>query len=97
MLILIFNVRFYICCYIENTELLTDDKNIFEGLEEADLLKPGESPNFTWFRDGKPFDPEERFKVLFQVLYEIFTQDTCQNSFLLCTQLKLKLDKYFVI
>lgn len=27
-------------------------------------LQPGEKPNFSWLRDGKPFDPEERFKVL---------------------------------
>uniref|UniRef100_A0A1B6FN80 Obscurin n=1 Tax=Cuerna arida TaxID=1464854 RepID=A0A1B6FN80_9HEMI len=45
---------------------VTDDKKLFEGLEEADLLKPGEQPNFTWLRDGKPFDPEDRFKVLFK-------------------------------
>lgn len=44
-----------------------DDKKLFEGLEDAELLQPGEQPNFTWLRDGKPFDPEDRFKVLFKV------------------------------
>ena len=31
-----------------------------------DFLEPGMEPKLTWLRDGKPFDPEERFKVLFQ-------------------------------
>ncbi|XP_043255290.1 obscurin-like isoform X3 [Colletes gigas] len=30
------------------------------------VLEPGMEPQFTWLRDGRPFDPEERFKVLFQ-------------------------------
>ncbi|XP_076638516.1 obscurin isoform X8 [Colletes latitarsis] len=30
------------------------------------FLEPGMEPQFTWLRDGRPFDPEERFKVLFQ-------------------------------
>jgi len=37
---------------------------VFEGLESAELLQPGEKAAFSWLRDGKPFDPEERFKVL---------------------------------
>lgn len=49
----------------------SDDKKIFEGLEESDLLQPGEQPNFTWLRDGQPFDPEERFKVLFKVCFKM--------------------------
>ncbi|XP_076659527.1 obscurin isoform X3 [Halictus rubicundus] len=42
---------------------VTDDKVLF--LPEY-FLEPGMEPQFTWLRDGKPFDPEERFKVLFQ-------------------------------
>ncbi|XP_054277504.1 obscurin-like isoform X6 [Macrosteles quadrilineatus] len=50
----------------EGVVTVTDDKKLFEGLEDAELLQPGEQPNFTWLRDGKPFDPEDRFKVLFK-------------------------------
>lgn len=28
------------------------------------MLKPGEKPTFIWKKDGLPFEPEERFKVL---------------------------------
>ncbi|CAK9822500.1 Unc-89 [Anthophora retusa] len=42
---------------------VSDDKMLY--LPE-DFLEPGMEPQFTWLRDGKPFDPEERFKVLFQ-------------------------------
>lgn len=40
-------------------------KLIFAGLPEG-LLEPGAEPKFVWKRDGIPFDPEERFKVLFK-------------------------------
>ncbi|XP_049949483.1 obscurin isoform X1 [Schistocerca serialis cubense] len=50
----------------EATVTVTTEKKIFAGLETAGLLQPGEEPKFTWLRDGKPFDPEERFKVLFK-------------------------------
>lgn len=43
--------------------MLIDDKNIFGVLPIVDL-PPGEKPSFNWRRDGKTFDPEERFKVL---------------------------------
>lgn len=44
---------------------LADSKEIFDHLLiEAGLLKPGEKPNFIWKKDGIPFEPEERFKVL---------------------------------
>lgn len=59
-----------------------DDKKLFEGLEDAELLQPGEQPNFTWLRDGKPFDPEDRFKVLFKVNFVDF-------SFIICFYLKV--------
>nr|XP_033338378.1 obscurin isoform X2 [Megalopta genalis] len=42
---------------------VTDEKVLF--LPE-NFLEPGMEPQFNWLRDGKPFDPEERFKVLFQ-------------------------------
>ncbi|CAH1393217.1 unnamed protein product [Nezara viridula] len=41
---------------------VVDDKNIFAGLEDG----KGIDPDFQWIKDGKPFDPEERFKVLLQ-------------------------------
>lgn len=49
----------------EATVTVTDEKTIFAGLPEG-FLEAGAEPNFKWLRDGKPFDPEERFKVLFQ-------------------------------
>ena len=43
----------------------TETKKVFEDItEKEELLPPGEKPNFLWKRDGKEFDPEERFKVL---------------------------------
>nr|XP_012153983.1 PREDICTED: muscle M-line assembly protein unc-89-like isoform X1 [Megachile rotundata] len=42
---------------------VSDEKMLF--LPEG-FLEPGMEPQFTWLRDGKPFDPEDRFKVLFQ-------------------------------
>ncbi|KZC06585.1 Muscle M-line assembly protein unc-89 [Dufourea novaeangliae] len=47
----------------EGTVTVTDDKMLFM---PDSFLEPGMEPSFTWLRDGKPFDPEERFKVLFQ-------------------------------
>ncbi|XP_020711856.2 obscurin isoform X2 [Athalia rosae] len=49
----------------EATVTVTDEKSIFAGLPEG-LLEPGVEPHFQWLRDGRPFDPEERFKVLFK-------------------------------
>ncbi|CAH0405571.1 unnamed protein product [Chilo suppressalis] len=45
---------------------VVDDKNIFFELAPGGegLLAKGEKPSFSWKRDGQPFDPEERFKVL---------------------------------
>lgn len=50
--------------HCEGTVTVTDEKKVFEGLEASSLLEPGEKPTFSWLKDGKPFDPEERFKVL---------------------------------
>lgn len=47
----------------EATVTVSEDKLLY--LPEG-FLEPGMEPHFTWLRDGKPFDPEERFKVLFQ-------------------------------
>ena len=33
------------------------------------LLAPGEKAEFQWYKDGAPYDPEERFKVDFKVHY----------------------------
>ncbi|KAL6444321.1 hypothetical protein ACFW04_001898 [Cataglyphis niger] len=44
---------------------VTDEKPLFQGLPEG-LLELGTEPRFIWSRDGEPFDPEERFKVLFK-------------------------------
>jgi hypothetical protein len=38
---------------------VVQEKDVFHGLEEAPM-------DFTWFRDGKAFTPEERFKVMFK-------------------------------
>lgn len=46
--------------------MLSDEKELFKGLGSG-LLQPGEEPKFQWLRGGRPFDPEERFKVLFKV------------------------------
>jgi hypothetical protein len=46
--------------------VLSGEKEIFKGLGSS-LLQPGEEAHFQWLRDGQPFDPEERFKVLFKV------------------------------
>ncbi|KAK7869432.1 hypothetical protein R5R35_008161 [Gryllus longicercus] len=43
---------------------VTDEKKVFA--VDPKTLQPGEKPDFQWLRDGKPFDPEERFKVLFK-------------------------------
>ncbi|XP_050295068.1 obscurin-like isoform X13 [Anthonomus grandis grandis] len=45
----------------EATVTVTDNKEIFE---EGELLPPGEKPDFHWKKDGAPFEPDERFKVL---------------------------------
>ncbi|OAD62661.1 Muscle M-line assembly protein unc-89 [Eufriesea mexicana] len=45
----------------EASVTVSDEKMLF--LPEG-FLEPGMEPQFTWLRDGKPFDPEERFKVL---------------------------------
>lgn len=42
---------------------VVEDKNIF-GDKSGKILPAGEQPNFDWKRNGLPFDPEERFKVL---------------------------------
>ncbi|XP_076666422.1 obscurin isoform X4 [Andrena cerasifolii] len=47
----------------EGQVTVTDEKMLY--LPEG-FLEPGSEAQFTWLRDGKPFDPEERFKVLFQ-------------------------------
>ena len=44
-----------------------DEKAIFRLLDSQRLLQPGETPDFHWYKDGAPYDPEERFKVLFRV------------------------------
>ncbi|KAG8233550.1 hypothetical protein J437_LFUL013762, partial [Ladona fulva] len=44
---------------------VTDHSSIFASLgDETDFTS--DKPTFTWFKDGHPFDPEERFKVLFK-------------------------------
>ena len=42
---------------------LTDDNELFSLLANQGLLGPGEKPEFQWYKDGTPYDPEERFKV----------------------------------
>ncbi|XP_017890129.1 obscurin isoform X5 [Ceratina calcarata] len=42
---------------------VSDEKMLY--LPEG-FLEPGMEPRFMWLRDGKQFDPEDRFKVLFK-------------------------------
>lgn len=39
------------------------EKDIFGDVNDK-LAEPGQRPSFHWKKDGEPFDPEERFKVL---------------------------------
>ncbi|CAH1108368.1 unnamed protein product [Psylliodes chrysocephalus] len=48
----------------ESNLTVTDNKKIFEEMPEGEILPPGEKPVFHWKKDGVPFEPEERFKVL---------------------------------
>ncbi|XP_072755043.1 protein Obscurin isoform X6 [Anoplolepis gracilipes] len=49
----------------EGVVTVTDVKPLFLGLPEG-LLELGTEPRFHWSRDGQPYDPEDRFKVLFK-------------------------------
>ena len=40
-------------------------------MNQQSLLEPGETPVFEWYKDGAPFDPEERFKCSFQVIENV--------------------------
>lgn len=42
----------------------TDTKVLFDNLPQDEILPPGEKPSFSWKKDGQPFEPEERFRVL---------------------------------
>lgn len=44
------------------------EKDIFRLLDSEHMLLPGETADFHWYKDGAPYDPEERFKVLFRVI-----------------------------
>ena len=44
---------------------MTDEKDVFAGLDEEFT---GGEPKFTWLKNGRPFMPEERFKVIYKVL-----------------------------
>ncbi|XP_031356598.1 obscurin isoform X3 [Photinus pyralis] len=48
----------------EATVTVTDSKKLFEDLPPEALHHPADKPTFLWKKDGKPFTPEERFKVL---------------------------------
>lgn len=48
--------------------IYSEHKDLFADLT-GELPSDGEKPNFVWKRDGKPFDPEERFKVLLGKVY----------------------------
>jgi hypothetical protein len=49
--------------------LISAEKDVFKGLADG---PPGDRADFKWLRDGKPFDPEERFKVQFRVRNSVF-------------------------
>ncbi|XP_041975027.1 obscurin-like isoform X5 [Aricia agestis] len=59
-------INIYGECECEATVAVVDDKNIFGELPPGGegLLTKGEKPVFIWKKDGKDFEPEERFKVL---------------------------------
>jgi len=40
-----------------------DEKDLWAGMQ---TVVPDGTPHFTWLKNGKPFNPEERFKVLFK-------------------------------
>lgn len=51
--------------YKHNTIIcFTDTKVLFDNLPQDEILPPGEKPSFAWKKDGQPFEPEERFRVL---------------------------------
>ncbi|RZB39359.1 muscle M-line assembly protein unc-89-like [Asbolus verrucosus] len=39
-------------------------EDIHQDMPEGEILPPGEKAKFQWKKDGVPFEPEERFKVL---------------------------------
>ncbi|XP_025423040.1 obscurin isoform X6 [Sipha flava] len=43
---------------------VTNEKDLWAGMQ-TDIPVDG-TPKFTWLKNGKPFNPEERFKVLFK-------------------------------
>ncbi|KAL1518226.1 hypothetical protein ABEB36_001883 [Hypothenemus hampei] len=51
-------------CSSEATVTITENKEIFKEMPEGEILAPGEKPDFHWKKDGVPFVPDERFKVL---------------------------------
>ncbi|CAG9815903.1 unnamed protein product, partial [Phaedon cochleariae] len=48
----------------EASVTVTENKHVFEDMPEGEILPAGEKPVFHWKKDGTPFEPEERFKVL---------------------------------
>ncbi|XP_022174782.1 obscurin-like isoform X6 [Myzus persicae] len=42
---------------------VTNEKDLWAGMQP---VIPDGTPHFTWLKNGKPFNPEERFKVLFK-------------------------------
>ncbi|KAE9543197.1 hypothetical protein AGLY_003108 [Aphis glycines] len=42
---------------------VTNEKDLWAGMQ---TVVPDGTPHFTWLKNGKPFNPEERFKVLFK-------------------------------
>lgn len=71
---------------------LIDDKNLFGGLLPGGegLLAKGEKPTFSWKRDGQPFDPEERFKVLSIYLTQFNTLFLPIENFKLSSNITMK-------
>lgn len=43
--------------------MIKDEKDLWAGMQTE--IVDG-TPKFTWLKNGKPFNPEERFKVLFK-------------------------------
>ena len=55
-------------CFPYELSWFLDERAIFSLLDAQSLLQPGETPEFNWYKDGVPYDPEERFKVQFKVI-----------------------------
>jgi hypothetical protein len=50
-----------VCFFLK---LAVSAEDLHKDMPEGEILPPGETAEFQWKRDGAPFEPDERFKVL---------------------------------